>query len=127
MRGESPGKMKVILVEDHVTLRQATAFLLDREPGFEVVAQAGTLAEARWMLAKDIEVAIVDLKLPDGDGIEFVKELREFNPAATVVVLTARADPETSALALKAGAAEVLSKSADVSEVVEAVRQLTDG
>ena len=117
-------KTQVMIVEDHVAVRQATAFFLDREPEFEVVAQAGTLAEARRLFTQAIEVAIVDLALPDGNGIEFVKYLREFNPEATVLVMTASATPE---IALEAGASATLHKSADMPEIVETLRWLRAG
>jgi DNA-binding NarL/FixJ family response regulator len=56
-----------LLVEDHASFRQAVAALIDREPGFTIVRQAGSLAEARTML-DGVDVAIVDLDLPDGYG-----------------------------------------------------------
>lgn len=127
MSEETRGKIRVMLVEDHDAVRQATAFLLDREPDFEVVAQAGTLAEARRLPTKDIEVAVVDLVLPDGSGIEFVRDLREFNPEVIAFVVTASADPGAHTAALEAGAATVIHKSIDVAEMAEAVRRLTAG
>ena len=58
---------RVLLVEDHATFREPLAFMFGREPEFEVVAQAGSLAEARGMLG-GIDLAVVDMDLPDGDG-----------------------------------------------------------
>jgi len=58
--------LRVMLVEDHVAFRQALAFLLMREPDLEVVAQAGSLAQAREMLDRRLDVAVLDLALPDG-------------------------------------------------------------
>ena len=55
-------------MEDHLSFRQSLAFLLSREPDLEVVAQAGSLAEARELLDIPLEVAVVDLNLPDGTG-----------------------------------------------------------
>src|SRR5215217_7483781 len=99
----------VILVEDHASFRTAMALLLEREEGIKVVGQAGTLAEAYQLLSEDAEVAVVDLGLPDGSGIEFIKELREFNPKA-------------EASALEAGAAGVLHKADGITEIAEAVK-----
>jgi DNA-binding NarL/FixJ family response regulator len=127
MSEETRGRIRVMLVEDHDTVRQATAFLLDREPDFEVLAQTGTLTEARRLLAQDIEVAIVDLALPDGSGIAFVKDLREFNPEVITLVVTANASPDVTAAALEAGAAAVMHKSVSVPEIAEEVRRLKAG
>ena len=57
-----------MLVEDHTAFRQSLALLLSREPDLEVVAQAGSLSEARQMLDTPLNVAVVDLGLPDGTG-----------------------------------------------------------
>jgi DNA-binding NarL/FixJ family response regulator len=112
----------VILVEDHASFRTAMALLLEREEGIKVVGQAGTLAEAYQLLSEDAEVAVVDLGLPDGSGIEFIKELREFNPEGVVLVLSASIDPKAEASALEAGAARVLHKADGITEIAEAVK-----
>jgi hypothetical protein len=67
---------RLLLVEDHATVRDAIAAAFEREAGFEVVAQAGSLEEARGML-EGIDVAVVDLGLPDGHGGDLIRELRE--------------------------------------------------
>jgi DNA-binding NarL/FixJ family response regulator len=82
--------LRVMLVEDHVSYRQAIAFLVSREPDIEVVAQAGSLAQAREaLLDGHVDVAVLDLALPDGDGSDLIGELRRSNPGVTVVVLSA--------------------------------------
>jgi len=117
---------RVLLVDDHSAFREPLAFMFDREPEFEVVAQAGSVSEARRVL-ENIDLAVVDLKLPDGDGTELISELRAANPHGAVLVLTATADRETYARAVEAGAAGVLHKSVRVKEVVEAARHLVAG
>lgn len=117
----------IMLVEDHASFRQAIAFLFDLEEGFEVVAQAGTLAEARRMLDNRVEVAVVDLELPDGNGTEFIEDFGKLNPKGIALVLTASVDPEETNRAMEAGATEVLRKSAGVVEIVQAVKQLAEG
>ena len=70
-----------MIVEDHLSFRQSVAFLLSREPDLEVVAQAGSLTEAREVLVEGhLDVAVLDLGLPDGDGRELFGELRRTNP-----------------------------------------------
>ena len=117
---------RVLLVEDHVTFREPLAFMLDREAGFEVVAQAGSLAEARGLVG-GVDLAIVDLDLPDGNGADLVGELRAANPRGMVLILTGSADRETHARAVERGAAGVLHKSVRIGEVIGAARRLVAG
>jgi DNA-binding NarL/FixJ family response regulator len=100
---------RVMLVEDHAVFRQALSSFLDRQPDIEVVAQAGSLAEARQCLG-GVDVMVLDLALPDGDGIELISELRKLNPDASVLVLSATLDLAYPERALEAGADAVLSK-----------------
>lgn len=122
----APQVNRVMLVEDHATFREPLAFMFDREPDFEVVAQAGSVAEARAKL-EGIDLAVVDLNLPDGDGTDLIGALRAMNPRAMVLVLTANADRAAYARAAEAGAAGVLHKSVRVKEVVDAARRLLSG
>jgi DNA-binding NarL/FixJ family response regulator len=119
--------IRVLLLEDHVSFRQALAWIIEREPDFTVVAQAGSLAEAREMLPHDVDVAVVDLGLPDGDGRAVITALHRVQPRARVLVLTASIDPLQRAQAVEAGAAGVLHKSAALTEIVAAVRRLGAG
>jgi CheY-like chemotaxis protein len=87
-------KLGTMLVEDHSTFRGILAFLLEREPDFEVLAQAGSLAEAREALGRQsvdrgIDLAVVDLALPDGKGTDLIEELRRSSPGVRIVVLSA--------------------------------------
>ena len=91
----------LLLVEDHVAFRQALAFMLDREPDFTVVAQAGTAADAA-AADPSWDIALADLSLPDGGGPALVETLAE---RGTVVVLTASASSSEHAAAYEAGAA----------------------
>ncbi|MDQ4126356.1 MAG: response regulator transcription factor [Actinomycetota bacterium] len=125
--GCPPVVARVLLVEDHSVFRQLFASAFDREDDLRVVAQAGTLAEARTMLGENIDVAVVDLNLPDGDGTDLIAQLRQENPHGAVLVLTASLDPALYARAVGAGAAGVVHKSASVSEVMDAVRRLAAG
>ena len=118
--------IQVLLVEDHASFRQALAFMLQREPDLAVVGQAGTLAEARRQLGQ-VDVAVVDLDLPDGDGLALVPALRTASPRATVLVLTASANPRDLARVVEAGAAGTLHKSVGLQEIVAGVRRLAAG
>ena len=120
---------RILLVEDHASFRQTLAILFEREPEFEVVGQAGTLAEARRVLRRvEVDMAVVDLSLPDGQGTELIEELgEEAGPNLAVLVLTASVDRADHARAVEAGAAGVLHKSAEVDEIIDAARGLAAG
>ncbi len=116
--------LKIMLVEDHVAFRQILAFLLSDEPGLEVVAQAGSLAEAREVLDGALDVAVLDLALPDGDGRELVGELRRSSPGIRIVVLSAATWAEHVEEVRRAGADAVLDKVRSYSTIAEEVRRL---
>ena len=124
--GTSPRKARVLLVEDHAAVREALAAVLERAPDIDAVVQAGTLAEARGML-EDIDVAIVDLGLPDGYGGDLIGELTSLNPRAGALVLSATLDREATARAIESGAVGVVDKISPLEEIVEAVRRLRAG
>ena len=81
---EEVSPIRVLLVEDHLSFRQSLTFLLGREPDLAVVGEAGSVAGARRALADlaDVDVALVDLALPDGDGADLIRELRGADPRA---------------------------------------------
>jgi PAS domain S-box-containing protein len=118
--------VRTLLVEDHAAVREAIAATFEREPGFTVVGQAGSLAEARDMLG-GVDVAVLDLFLPDGVGSELIKDLHAASPGADALVLSAGLDPANIARAVQNGAAGVLDKAAHLDEVLETVRRLRAG
>jgi DNA-binding NarL/FixJ family response regulator len=119
---------RLLLVEDHASFRQTLAFVFDQQPDFEVVAQAGSLAEARReMGSREADLGVIDLSLPDGEGVELIEGLREANPLFAALVLTASLDRAEHARAIEAGAAGVLHKSADLDEILDATRRLAAG
>jgi DNA-binding NarL/FixJ family response regulator len=119
---------RLLLVEDHASFRQTLALVFDGEPDFQVVAQAGSLAEAREVMGdREADLAVVDLSLPDGEGVELIEDLREANPHFAALVLTASLDRAEYARAVEAGAAGVVHKSADVDQILDATRRLAAG
>ncbi len=119
-----------MLVEDHASFRQALAFMFEREEEFVVAGQAGTLAEAYEFIRHEpdgVDVAIVDLGLPDGDGFELIEELSSAEREVTTLVLSASLEPARFAHAVEAGASGVLHKAAAISDIVEGVRRLKAG
>jgi len=121
---------RILLLEDHTILRQTLALVFDQEPEFEVYAQAGTVAEARETLRgleSRVDVGIFDLSLPNGESTELIGELRESNPDFRALVLTASFERQAFARAVEAGAAGVLHKTADLNQIIGAVRRLVAG
>jgi DNA-binding NarL/FixJ family response regulator len=121
-------RVRIMLFEDHPDFRFLMAALLDQEADLEVVAQAGSLAEARSQAAAvGHDVAVLDLELPDGNGAELIGELRDANDGVGVLVLSASLDLGNPRRATEAGADEILDKLTPSEEVVEAIRRLGTG
>ena len=121
-------KQRVLLVNPHNAFREAMAMKLNQEPGLEVVWQAGSLEEAHGVHLDGIDLAIVDPVLLGGDkGMILVRELSVANPNASALVLTTSLDPAVRERALRAGAVEVLTTSANGEEVINAIRRLAGG
>jgi DNA-binding NarL/FixJ family response regulator len=116
------------LVEDHAAFREALAsFLNQEEQGLEVVVtQADSLAEGRSISSAEIDVALIDIYLPDGDGMDLVRELRQVKPRLGILVLTGSLEPNLEVLAKEAGADEVLYKAAGVVEIAEAIKRVVE-
>jgi DNA-binding NarL/FixJ family response regulator len=120
----------ILLVDDHASFRQTLAFVFDQQPDIEVVAQAGSLTEARRALEgleNEPDLGVIDLSLPDGEGTELIKDLREANEDFAALLLTASLDRTDHAKAVEAGAAGVVHKSADVDEILDATRRISEG
>jgi DNA-binding NarL/FixJ family response regulator len=121
-------RTRVMLVDDHADFRHLMTTLLDREPDLEVVAQAGSLAEARSCAAEvRFDVAVLDLGLPDGNGADLIGDVREFNLGAAVLILSASLHPTNLKRAMEAGADEILDKLVSPAEVVDTIRRLGTG
>ena len=124
----SHDRVQVLLVDDQTALREVLAYALEREPDIAVTGHVGTIAEARRCLARSpVDVAVTELDLPDGSGVELIDDLRRLRPLMQVLILTATADRYDLGDAVEAGAAGVLHKSAPLEEIVTAVRRLCTG
>jgi DNA-binding NarL/FixJ family response regulator len=116
-------QIRVMLVEDHPDFRDLMEVLLGRQSDIKLVAQAGSLAEARnHALRFEIDVAVLDLGLPDGDGVDLIADLRRANPEVGVLILSASLD--TVSLERAAEADEIMDKLAPLDEVLGTLRRL---
>jgi len=124
----SLGVIRVLLLDDHTSFRELLALRLAREPDLAVVVEASSLEEGRRAVSQvEADVALVDLDLPDGSGVDLIRELRTVNPQAQAVVLTASGDRQLHAEAIAAGASGVLSKTVGSAEIIGAIRRLVAG
>lgn len=120
--------IRLLLLDDHASFRELLALRLAREPDLTVVAEAGSLLEARQAVRQiEADVALVDLDLPDGSGVELIRDLREVNPEAQAVLLTASGDRHLHAAAVAAGASGILSKAVSSADIIAAIRRLATG
>jgi RNA polymerase sigma factor (sigma-70 family) len=119
-------QIRVLLVDDHLSFRQPLAFMLMREPDITIIGQAGTVAEARPLLA-ETDIALIDLDLPDGEGVELIQALHAVNPQAIALVLTGSSSEGDLPRAVEAGAAGLMLKTRPVSEVTDAIRRVHAG
>jgi two-component system, NarL family, response regulator DevR len=118
------GKQKrILMVVHHNAFREALAMSLDQEDDLEVAWQAGSMTDTRNVHLDGVDVAVVDPLLPDGDGLELIREVSVANPNALALVLSHKLDPELYHQALGAGAVEVLATNAALVEVIDAVKR----
>ena len=122
------GKIQVFLLDDHEIVRRGLKDMLEDEPDFEVVGEASTAAEALARVpALRPRVAVLDVRLPDGDGVTVCRELRSKLPELTCLMLTSFADEEALFDAIMAGASGYLLKQTLGADLVAAVRTVAGG
>ena len=119
---------KIVIADDHRVVRSGLRMVLDREEDFEVVAEAGDVADARrYVRAHRPDVLILDLNMPGEPSLPAIPAIREESPATRVVVLTMQEDPAFAREALQAGASAYVLKEAADEELVQAVRVVASG
>jgi len=120
--------LRLLVVDDHEVVRQGLVALLDRRPGFQVVAQAGTVEEsiAQARLHQP-DIVVMDVRLPDGSGVEACREIRAELPATRVIMLTSFPDDEAVLSAIVAGASGYLLKQIRARDLVAALEAVGRG
>ena len=129
MAETAPAQMlRLLVVDDHEVVRQGLVALLDRRPGFQVVAQAGTVEEAiAQARLHQPDIVVMDVRLPDGSGVEACREIRAELPATRVIMLTSFPDDEAVLSAIVAGAAGYLLKQIRARDLVAALEAVGRG
>jgi two-component system, NarL family, response regulator DevR len=113
---------RLLVVDDHEVVRQGLVALLDRRPGFEVVAQAGSVVEAiEQARLHQPDIVVMDVRLPDGSGVEACRAIRDELPGTRVIMLTSFPDDEAVLSAIVAGASGYLLKQIRARDLVAAL------
>lgn len=125
---EAARPLRLLVVDDHEVVRQGLVALLERRPGFEIVAQAGTVAQAVSEAARfEPDVVVMDVRLPDGSGIEACRDIRAARPETRVIMLTSYPDEEAVLSAIIAGASGYLLKQIRGRDLVAALEAVGRG
>lgn len=120
--------VRIVLADDHSVMRAGLRLLLDAEPEFEVVAEAGNAEDAaRFVRGHHPDVLLLDLNMPGGSGLDLIPRIRKEAPETRIVVLTMQRDPAFARHALGAGAVGYVLKDAADGELVLAVRLAASG
>jgi two-component system, NarL family, response regulator DevR len=126
--GEEQAKILVFLLDDHEIVRRGVRDLLEAEPDITVIGEAGTAASALARIpALKPDVAVLDVRLPDGDGVTVCREIRSRMPQVGCLMLTSFTDDEALFDAIMAGAAGYVLKQIRGTDLVGAVRTIASG
>lgn len=126
--GADPAKIRVFLLDDHEVVRRGLKGLLEAETDIDVIGEAGTSESAMDRIkALQPDVALLDVRLPDGDGVSLCREIRSALPGIACLMLTAYSDDQALMGAIMAGAAGYVMKQASATELVGAVRAVAAG
>jgi DNA-binding NarL/FixJ family response regulator len=121
-------QVKVLLVDDHEVVRMGIRTLLERRPGFLIVGEAGSVQEAVAAARQgQPDVIVMDIRLPDGDGVEATREIRGERPETRVIMLTSYADDEAIYGSIMAGASGYLLKQTRGQNLAEAIERVAAG
>ena len=120
--------IRVFLLDDHEVVRAGLRELLESDGGLQVVGEAGTAEDAIARIpATKPDVAVLDVRLPDGDGIEVCREIRSAHPEISCLMLTSFADDDALFSAIMAGASGYILKQVRGTDLVDAVRRVGQG
>jgi DNA-binding NarL/FixJ family response regulator len=125
---QASGRIKVFLLDDHEIVRRGVKDMLEAEPDITVIGEAGTASSALARIpALRPDVAVLDVRLPDGDGVSVCREIRSRMPEVACLMLTSFGDDEALFDAIMAGAAGYVLKQIRGTDLVGAVRTVASG
>ena len=126
--GSEAGRIRVFLLDDHEIVRRGVRDLLEESGRIEVVGEAGTAAEAISRIPPTRpQVAVLDVRLPDGNGVEVCRDIRSRHPEIQCLMLTSFNDDEALFQAIMAGAAGFLLKQIKGPDIVDAIERVASG
>jgi two-component system, NarL family, response regulator NreC len=122
------GKIRILLADDHEIIRSGLHLLLEQQPDFKVIAEASDGREAVELISKlHPEIAVLDIGMPQLNGIEATQQIASKEPATQVVILSMHSDESYVLRALKAGARGYILKNSAEADLIRAVRTVADG
>jgi DNA-binding NarL/FixJ family response regulator len=127
MEGPMSGRLRILLVEDHETVRQGLKLLIDREPDLEVVDEASDGAQAMERALSDLDVVVMDISMPGVSGVIATRQLKDLRPTLPVVTLTRHADQAFLEELLRAGVSAYVLKQSPHAELLRAIRAAAAG
>jgi DNA-binding NarL/FixJ family response regulator len=126
MNESSPAR--VLIVDDHPAVREALALRIGRQPDLEVCGEACDTNEALRLIAETKpDVAVIDISLKTGNGIDLIKRIRDRNESVRLLVWSMHSEPLYAERALRAGALGYISKDQATEKIVEAIRRVLSG
>lgn len=127
-RIKSPTRTRVLIVDDHPAVREALALRIGRQPDLEVCGEAADMSEALRLVAETKpDVAVIDITLKSGSGIDLIKRIRDRNDRVRILVWSMHSESLYADRALRAGALGYVNKDQATDTIIEAIRRVRDG
>ena len=119
--------IRLLLVDDHEIVRRGLRELLEAQEELTVVLEAGSMSEALVLDVDEVDVAVLDVRLPDGSGVDLCRQLRAYNPDLACLMLTSFADAEALSASVLAGARGYVLKNVRGDDLVTSIRRVANG
>ena len=119
--------IRLLLVDDHEIVRRGLRELLEAQSDLTVVLEAGSMDEALVLDVASVDVAVLDVRLPDGNGVDLCRQLRAYNPELACLMLTSFADAEALSASVLAGARGYVLKNIRGDDLITSIRRVANG
>ena len=125
---ESGSKRRILIADDHAIVRQGLKYILQERPNIFCVTEADSAHQTLDLIQKkEFDLVILDISLPDGNGLEILKQIHEWKPGLPVLVMSIHAEEQFALRSLKAGAHGYVAKGSSSSEILNAIEKVMDG